>query len=59
MQTETVERFIAALEAKDVEAMSALLDDRMSIVHPLSFSGDAADSSRFDGKEASLGYLRG
>lgn len=59
MSTQTVERFIAALEAKDIEAVAALLDDRMSIVQPLSFGGDAADAVRYEGKAASLGYFRG
>lgn len=59
MSTQTVERFISALENKDVETISGLLDDRMTLVNPLSLSGDLADEVRFEGKEASLGYFRG
>lgn len=59
METQPVERFIAALQDKDIETISDLLDDHMTVVNPLSASGDAADAVRFEGKEASLGYFRG
>lgn len=59
MHTQTVERFIAALQDKDLATISALLDDRMSVVNPLPASGDSVDAIRFEGKEASLGYFQG
>jgi steroid delta-isomerase-like uncharacterized protein len=54
-----VERFIDALQCKDFNALSDILHQDVSVVQPMTFSGDDPTAElRFDGKQAVLSYLQ-
>lgn len=50
---------VAALERKDLEAVTALIHEQATLTVPLSFSGAPEPAGRFVGKEQVLGYVQG
>lgn len=51
------ERFLAAVEARDPEAVSAVLTDDVSLVAPYSLDG-TSPGARFSGRAEVMGYLQ-
>jgi ketosteroid isomerase-like protein len=52
------ERFLRAFERRDLGTVRSMLDARVSLVHPITFSGAQEPEARFEGKDAVLGYFR-
>jgi ketosteroid isomerase-like protein len=52
------ERFLRACERRDVTTVAALLHPRVTLIHPITFSGALQPEARFTGKPQVLGYLR-
>ncbi|MBW4471091.1 MAG: nuclear transport factor 2 family protein [Stenomitos rutilans HA7619-LM2] len=58
MNQSIVERFLDAVQQKDLDGLSALLDAQVSLVQPLTFNGSAIPEVQFDGEDAVLSYLQ-
>ncbi len=58
MQKSIVEGFINALQHKDTNALSTLLDQQVSVFQPMTFSGSSIPEVQFVGKDTVLGYLQ-
>jgi ketosteroid isomerase-like protein len=56
--TSIVKQFIDATQNKDLDALSALMDEQISVIQPMSLSGSLAEAKQFSGKEAVLNYLK-
>lgn len=56
-----VERAMKAVEDKDLDAMDSLVDDNVSLIQPLTFSGSVEQSEMrsFEGKQAVRTFLQG
>lgn len=50
--------FLDAFEREDLDTISNLVGDQVTLVHPLSFTGAREDAAQFMGKEQVLGYFR-
>jgi ketosteroid isomerase-like protein len=53
------ERFLRAFERRDLRAVASMLDPKVRLVHPITFSGAQEPEAVFEGKSSVVGYFRG